>query len=148
MVRYVFALVACIVAGGDGPVPGPVTVCAAQWCHVVPEYVPPDVTTYITAHQYVHAYEAYKDAVTMTTRTSGALLGNACAVLGAIYWVLTHKPSFSDAATFFQGINGIITLTIKMMLKVYCCAVAIICALSRCQKFSQSLVTLVFYGLR
>ena len=144
MVHYVFALAACIVAGGDSPVPGPVTVCGTQWCYVVPAYVPPDATTYNTVHQYVHAYEAYKEAVTMATRSSGSMPENVCTVLGAFYWVLTHKPSFSDAATFFHVINGIIALTIKTIVNVYCCAVAIICALDRCQKFFQSLVTLVF----
>ena len=124
--------------------PGPVTVCGPQWCHVVPSYVPPYATTYNTAQQYVKAYEAYKEAVTMGTRSSGAMPENVCTVLGAFYWVLTHKPSFSDAAAFFNIINGSIALTIKTIVNVYFCAVAIIGALDRCQKFFQSLVTLVF----
>ena len=129
MVRYVFALVACIVAGGDGPVPGPVTVCGAQWCHVVPSYVPPDAATYNTVQQYVNAYAAYKEAATMVTRSSGAMPDNVCTVLGAVYWVLTHKPAFSDAAAFFNFINGSIALTVKSIVNVYLCAVAIIGAL-------------------
>ena len=119
MVRYVFALVACIVAGGDGPVPGPVTVCGALWCHVVPSYDPPDATTYNTVQQYVNGYEAFKEAVTMDTMSSGAMPENLCTVLGSFYWVLTHKPAFSDAAAFFNFINGSIALTIKTIVNVF-----------------------------
>ena len=100
MARCFLVLLACIAATGDGPTPGPVTVCGAQWCYVVPSYAAPLAFSYNALRLGVNAYETFEEAVTTVTKSTTVMLVNVSTTLGAIYWVLTHKPNFQDRSRF------------------------------------------------